>query len=134
VAVEFGSANTHAPPPIPHWSERGPREPADQSNPGREECNEAWRSGGLVFFWFFWGGGIATYCILLSFAARMYGHRQAVRSLAVARGLSVCGWLRTLPPPLLDHAEIASGATVPSQKGAAQVHISGKVPNPGADG
>lgn len=57
---------------------------------------------------------------------------SAVKSLPVPG--PVCGCLRmlrvTLPP--LTHTEIASGAPYPSQKGTAQVQISGKVPYPGS--
>ena len=55
-------------------------------------------------FQFFWGASPHTVSYV-SFAARVFGHRQAVRSLAVPRGLSVCGWLRiciTLHCPPLD--------------------------------
>lgn len=57
---------------------------------------------------------------------------SAVKSLPVPG--PICGCLRmlrvTLPP--LTHTEIASGAPDPSQKGTAQVQISGKVPYAGS--
>jgi hypothetical protein len=62
----------------------------------------------------------------LSFDARMLGIGSQITSPR-ALSAAVCGWLRVARP----NTEIGSGAPDLSQKGAAQVQISGKVPYPG---